>query len=273
MKSSNNTMKDYSQAFYHLLLMLKTQENFAFTRFSDGELDIMKNKYVCLAKDYYMSGDYRGRGIYTVEEQKEFIPSEHQFCREALLEAFKHNQDNYYKGICTSSDFHIQHGSSAFQWMIECHGGDHPNLTFSNLLINANYSKFVQEMIPVFAQRPIIYVVNEHAKIESLPFEVSKAFTIGSNCMINDFDLPEKISTYINENSIKDHIVLCSAASLSNFIIHKCFKENPNNTFLDIGSCLNPLLDLEGWKYTRGYLTAFWMQSNSPFGKQVDIWG
>jgi hypothetical protein len=31
-------------------------------------------------------------------------------------------------------------------------------------------------------------------------------------------------------------------------------------------------LGLEGWKYTRGYLTSYWMNSNSPFGRQVDVW-
>jgi len=82
----------------------------------------------------------------------------------------------------------------------------------------------------------------------------------------------EDVKTYIADNEIKDHIVLCSAATLSNYVIHECFRENSKNTFLDIGSCLNPLLDLEGWKYTRGYLTSYWLNSQSPFGTQVDTW-
>ena len=45
-----------------------------------------------------------------------------------------------------------------------------------------------------------------------------------------------------------------------------------NKKILDIGSCLNPLLGLEGWKYTRGYLTHYWLNSGSPFGTQVDVW-
>ena len=90
--------------------------------------------------------------------------------------------------------------------------------------------------------------------------------------MINDYDTSESVRKYIEVNNITDAIILCSAASLSNFIIYDCFKDNPNNTFLDIGSCLNPLLSLEGWKYTRGYLTGYWLNSSSPFAKQVDIW-
>jgi hypothetical protein len=263
-------VKDFNGAFNHTIAMLKNKENFAFTRFSDGELFIMQNKTVVLADNHYITGKIRGPNRYTKEEHKEFYPEKHQKYRQKLLECYKHNQDRYYKGICTSTDGHV--GRENFEWMVDAHGGDHPNLTYANLLINANYKRFVEEMVPLFVDRDIIYVVNSMANVSNLPFEVKKTFEIGSNCMINDYHVSEDIKNYIQENNITDHIVLCSAASLSNFIIHDCYKDNNNNTFLDIGSCLNPLLGLEGWKYTRGYLTAYWMNSGSPFAEQVDVW-
>lgn len=263
-------MKNFTKAFDNLLEMLEAKENFAFTRFSDGELFIMQNKTVVLADNHYITGDIKGPNRYTKEEHKEFYPEQHQQYREKLIECYKHNQDKYYKGICTASDGHV--GKENFHWMIDFHGGDHENLTFANLLINANYSRFVEELIPVLTRRKVLYVVNEMANTDGVPFDIEKEFKIGSNCMINNFDTTEKVAAYIRDNNITDHVVLCSAASLSNFIIHDCYKENPNNTFLDIGSCLNPLLGLEGWRYTRGYLTNYWLNSNSPFGKQVDIW-
>lgn len=266
-------LKDYKKSFDFILNKIRVGENFAFARFSDGELDILANRHCGLYEKGFRSGDHKGPGKYTKEEVKEFIPNEHQFVREALLEAFLHTQDNYFKGICTSSDVHPQHKFSPFQYMIDLHEGDHQNLTFTNLLINSNYPRFVSDLIPEFLKKEVVYVVNENANISNLPFDVKKTFTVGSNCPVNDFDLPEKIATYIKEKDIIDHIVLCSAASLSNFVIHKCFKENPNNTFLDIGSCLNPLLDLEGWVYTRGYLTSFWLNSQDIHGKQIDYWG
>ena len=110
------------------------------------------------------------------------------------------------------------------------------------------------------------------ANTDNLPFAIQKKFLIGSNCMIDNFETADLVAKYIKDNNIKDHIILCSAASLSNFIIYKCFKENQDNTFLDIGSCLNPLLNLEGWKYTRGYLTSYWFNSGSHFGRQIDTW-
>ena len=132
--------------------------------------------------------------------------------------------------------------------------------------------RFVEEMIPLLANREILYVVNKAAKVNQLPFKVKRTFEIGSNCMINDYGIVEEVKKYIAENNISNHVVLCSAASLSNYVIYENFKENPMNTFIDIGSCLNPLLGLEGWKYTRGYLTHYWLKSQSPFGSQVDVW-
>ena len=263
-------MKNFTTAFDILLNKIERKDNFAFTRFSDGELFILQDKTLILADNHYVTGEITGPNRYTKEEHKEFYPDKHQFYREKLIECYRHNQNGYYKGICTSTDGHV--GKENFDWMIDFHGGDHENLTFPNLLINANYKRFVEELIPLLQNREVIYVVNELADTSKLPFEISKEFIIGSNCMINNYDTSESVRKYIEDNNITDAIILCSAASLSNFIIYDCFKNNPNNTFLDIGSCLNPLLSLEGWKYTRGYLTGYWLNSRSPFAKQVDIW-
>ena len=262
--------KNFSQDFDHLLHKLKNGENFAFTRFSDGELFILQDKTVVLADNHYVTGDITGPNRYTKEEHKEFYPEKHQKYREKLIECYTHTQEHYYKGICTSTDGHV--GRENFDWMIDFHGGDHETLTFANLLINANYQRFIEEMIPVIAQRDVLYVVNEMADLSLLPFDIKKAFLIGSNCMIDNYDTSTEVVDYITTHDIRDHIVLCSAASLSNYVIYDAFKANQSNTFLDIGSCLNPLLGLEGWKHTRGYLTGYWLNSGSPFQRQVDVW-
>ena len=263
-------MKQFDQEFDKILSMLQKGENFAFSRFSDGELFIMQNKTVILADNHYVTGDIKGANVYTEEEQKEFLPERDGFYRDKLLECYKHVQPNYFKGICTGTDAHV--GDKNFDYQIKLHGGDHETLTFSNLLINANYKRFVEEIIPLLSKRKVIYVVNKLADISRLPFKIEKAFRIGSNCMINDYDVVEEIKSFITLHNIQDHVILCSAASLSNFIIYENFKENSNNTFLDIGSCLNPLLTLEGWKYTRGYLTHYWLNHKNHYGEQIDQW-
>ena len=264
----NKMTKDYKLEFEKFKAKIKKADNFAFARFSDGEMFIMQNKTVVLAPGYFVTGDRVGTNVYTKEEQKEFLPNKHQFHREKLIESFQYNHENYYKGICTKIDV----GEENFRWQLDLHGGDETNLTFANVFINSNYPRYVEEIVPLFKDREIIYVVNELADLSALPFKVKKEFRIGSNCMINNYDTVEKVKEYIEKNNIKDHIVLCSAASLSNFVIHQCFEENQNNTFLDTGSALNPYQNLEGWRFTRGYLTSYWMKSESHYGKQVDEW-
>ena len=73
--------KDFNQEFIKLLNLLKKRENFAFTRFSDGELFIMQNKTLILGENHYVTGDIKGANRYTKEEQKEFLPERDQFYR------------------------------------------------------------------------------------------------------------------------------------------------------------------------------------------------
>jgi hypothetical protein len=265
----NSVTKDFDKIFDLFLQKIVSVENFAFTRFSDGEMFILQNQPVVLADNYFVTGQTIGRNRYTAEEQKQFIPEHHQFYRQKLIEAFQHKQKNYYKGICPREDV----GEENFQFQLSLHGeGDDEHLTYASALINKNYRRFVEEMVPLFSNRDIIYVANEMANLDGLPFKVKKHFPIGSNCPVNNYDTVEKVRSYIRDNKLADNIVLNSAASLSNYITHECFKENPNNTFLDVGSCLNPYLSLEGWKYTRGYLTHYWLNSGSPYGSLGGTW-
>ena len=87
-------MKTFDSEFDKLLKLIKSKENFAFSRFSDGELFIMQNKTVILADNHYITGDIKGPNVYTEEEQKEFLPDRDQQYRQKLLECFKHVQDN-----------------------------------------------------------------------------------------------------------------------------------------------------------------------------------
>jgi hypothetical protein len=58
-------------------------------------------------------------------------------------------------------------------------------------------------MVPLFMDREILYVVNELADTSKLPFEISKKFEIGSNCMINNYDTAEKVKGYIRDTNTK----------------------------------------------------------------------
>jgi len=264
--------KTFSGEFNRLLQKLKDNENFAFLRFSDGELFMLRGDRLVLAENSYTTGNITGSGYYPKEEQKDFDPERDSFYRDRLIEALQHRQKNYFKGLTGVVDEDIA-GKGAFEYQLDLHGGgDDEHLTFANVLINANYGRFLEEMMPFIAKKPVVMVCNEAASLSGFTLPIVKDFRVGSNCIINDYSLIEEIKEWIRDNNIKDHIFLCSASTLSNFIIHNCFEEFPNNTFIDIGSALSPWMGLKGWMYSRAYLQHWILGQHNKYGTQEDIW-
>lgn len=271
-KQEKKLQKTFSGEFDRLLDKLKNQENFAFLRFSDGELFILRGDKLVLAEHSYTTGNITGVGYYPKEEQKDFDPERDSFYRERLIAALQHRQPNYFKGLTGVVDEDIA-GEGAFEYQLEMHGeGDDEHLTFANVLINANYKRFIEEMMPLIKERPVVMICNEAASLDNFAFSVVKDFRVGSNCIINDYSLIEDIKDWIQDNNIEDHIFLCSASTLSNYIIHECFDQFPNNTFIDIGSALSPWMGLEGWKHSRAYLQHWILGMHNKYGIQEDRW-
>jgi len=264
--------KDFKEEFNKFKHKLETKQPFAFSRFSDGELFILKNERVVLGSNFFVTGQRAGANVYTPEEQKHFDPEHHPHVHNKLKECLQYVQKGYFKGLSGKVDV----GEEDFDLQVKLSNEQYEgNLTFANLFINANYKKFIEEIVAkIFPKYDILYVVNERADLSGLPFNVKKRFNIGSNCMVNNFDITEEIKDYIRDNKIENHLILCSAASLSNFVIYECFKEFPSNTYLDIGSALNPYLGskMEGWKHTRDYLRAYWFGEKNRYGEQIDVW-
>ena len=132
------------------------------------------------------------------------------------------------------------------------------NFTFSNLLQNGNYPRFVKTILKLLKKRNVILIANKTSSIEYLPFKIKKKFSVGENCFINDYSLIKKLKFYIKKFRIKNYIFLISASSLSNLIIYELFKENSNNTYIDIGSTLNYYLNKKKISNSRSYLEEFW---------------
>jgi len=267
--------KNFKEEFENIFNLLVDNQGFSFARFSDGERTILFNKKLVLAENYFIQGDvYGDKRIpaprpYLLEERKEFIPEEHAFFHEKLLEAYHFRKKNYFKGICGSNETEF---GPCHDLMIDLHGGDDEFLTFSNVLQNGNYPSFVEKMIPEFLHHDIIFVSNRNSNIGNLPFKVKKFFPIGPNCMINDYPLVDEIKQYIDENNINNTLFLFSAATLSNFLCYELFKDFGSNKYIDIGSTLGPLLGLEGWKNTRNYLLSYWHAHPGRHIKQEDVW-
>lgn len=258
--------KNFIEEFDKFKKMLEDRKPFAFSRFSDGEIFILQNKKLILGENFYVTGDIAGSNIYGPEERKEFNPNIHQTYRLELLMAFQHKQDGYFKGIPSKKDIHVTLEGLNFE--------DESDLTFANLFINFNYKRYIEEIVlKIFPTYDTIYVVNERADLNGLPFKVSKVLRIGENCMINDYDKIETLKELVSKSN-DNTLILLSAASLSNLMIFQTFQMFPNCTFLDIGSSLNPYLGdkMQSCLYTRDYLREYWLKEKTYYGSQIDEW-
>lgn len=269
--------KIFSEEFDKLLKLVSSNEPFCFTRFSDGEITILRNKTVVLGDGYFIQGDLHGDqknfvhpSSYNEEERKEFYPEKHLFFHKKLVEAFKFKKRNYFKGIPPQNALD---GDRSWRFCIDLYGPeDHEHLSFSNVMINDNYKRFIYEMLPVFVNKKVVLISNEKSNFAKLPFKIFKHYKIGSNCMINSYYLIDEIKQWIEEEKIENTLFLFSASSLSNLLGYELYKTYDKNQYLDIGSSLGPLLGLEGWRATRTYLNMFWSNPSNPPPQDIDIW-
>jgi hypothetical protein len=240
-------MKDFREHFFLLYNKLKNNENFAFSRFSDGELRIMQNQELILSDNYFKIGNKVTDGFYYPEDKKHFNPIQHPHVHNKLMETYKFKKHNYYVGLSCRCCV----GEADFKQMVDWYGEDDEFLTWSNLWVNGNYTLFRQYMIPEFSNHNIVYILSKKANIAGLPFKLVKDFRVGDNCFVNEFNKHEEVAKWIEENNIKNHVFLFSASSLSNFMIYELFKKYDENTYIDIGTTLNIELGMKG---IRGYL-------------------
>jgi len=257
-------MKNFESDFYNVLNLLKIREPFAFNRFSDGELYILQNKELILDAEQVKVGQTVTKGIYKEEDFKKFHPKEHSFYRDRLVDAFKFKRRNYFKGLSCRCCV----GDENFQWQLDFHGEYDRNFTWSNLFVNGNYAKFIHEMYPVFNEYKTVFICNENADLSVLPFLVND-FRVGYNAMVQDYGLIEVIKSWITENNIEGYLFLFSASSFSKMAIHQLYEFCDKNTYIDVGTTLNPFMNM---RVDRTYLKSFWLGEKGSDINKICIW-
>jgi len=257
-------MKNFREHFVYFRDKLRNKENFAFSRYSDGEMYILKNVESKLDDGIIQIGDRIQHGVYQPADFKHFDPTEHGFYQQKLVETLQYKQPNYYKGISCSCCV----GKENFDWQVDLAGGDDESLTWANLWVNGNYPFFVKEILPIFYSRDCVFIGHTEAKLDRLPFFV-KDFRVGYNAMINDYGKIEEIAEWIRTNNIKNHIFLFSASTFTNLAVYQLFREFPDNTYIDIGTTLAPMMDMPTH---RGYLESFWFYQNNKDIQKICIW-
>jgi len=257
-------MKNFREHFNSFKEKLRNKEHFAFSRFSDGEMYILQNKELKLDSNLIQIGERKQGGVYQQPDFKHFDPNQHSFYQQKLVESLQYKQSNYYKGISCSCCV----GKEQFDWQVDLAGGDDESLTWANLWVNGNYPFFIREILPIFYSRDCVFVGHKDANLDRLPFFV-KDFRVGYNAMINDYGKIEDIKEWITTNNIKNHVFLFSASSFTNLAVVELFREFPDNTYIDIGTCLTPMMDMPTH---RGYLEAFWGYRGGKDLQKICVW-
>jgi hypothetical protein len=226
--------------------LLSQHNPFVFIRFSDGETEILKNRYLEINDGVSVFRGIKSINNYPVYDTKLFDPSIHiNIYNDLLLSAKKRNY-NYFIGIPTSHNGAIDDRDL----MVGINGGLSEHITFADLFTNSNYLNYRRKIVPLFNTFVnIIVIANFRSKLTGV---LSRAAHIPiQDNFFSNYD--ETLCSVMKEIFIipKYSLVLSSASSLSNILGMHIHKERPDLTFLDIGTTLNDLLSLDS--RTRSY--------------------
>lgn len=229
--SFETKQKTYRTDLEYIIDKLRKKENFAFSKYADGELHILANKPV-------NNGEFW------------FDPNTNQQQRKSLIDSLKFKDPNYFVGISCPCCIG---GSTVHNWYKKQSGQNLENLTWANLFVNGNHKYYIDNMMSLYCEYEVVLISNSKSNLEKLPFEVKKHFQIGKNAWIDDIDLLDEIKKYIDEHQDTQHLFLFCAGPFGNILVQQLFEYSRQNVYIDIGSTLNHYLLGKDGK-NRGYL-------------------
>ena len=210
--------KSFNRSIEYIYKKLKDEDHFSFSKYADGEYAILRNIPITNCDNW------------------SFIPERHEIERHYLLDSFQYNHLNYYVGIscpCCQPMDHVK-------WMRDNVRTE--NVTWANIFVNDNYSFFVDHFLPVFNNwsGSVTLVAFKDGLNKSMPFKVNNYIPLNIGSWLNP-DL-EKIIEISSELACKENnqLFLFSGGPLGNILAHQLHLVNKNNTYLDIGSTINP---------------------------------
>jgi hypothetical protein len=230
--------KIFRQEIETLFGRLKSRVPFAFSKYADGEWSAMRGGFV-----------NNGEFISAQDEHTEFS-------RRLLIDSFMYKHPSYYVGIscpcCQGQEFYNMKTASR---------QDESNLTFANIFVNSNYNFYKNNFVPEYSNWKVNLIANEKSDISKLSFQVERFFPVGVNAWVNNLDL----LGHLKQLNTEGELYLFCAGPFGNILAKQLWQHNQKNTYLDIGSTLNPWLGFEGFK--RGYLYG------SEDCNKVCVWG
>lgn len=236
-------MDKFFTDFDYFWSMIDNHENFTFARYADGEVMLMKGQKVNELTQ-----------AYTVD--KWYAPNKLTKVGIELLETLNHTEDNYYYAISSKTD-----NIADYSFLKDNIKQIDDKITFVNLWINANYHKSIQKYNSL--ERTVTLICNYKAKKENFPFKISKIIPFPNNCIeywdISGDNFIDMLLTEIGDK--KNELFFISCGPISEIIIDKLYCNNPNNTYVDVGSSID--------EFVHGYKTRPYMNNNTIYSKMT----
>lgn len=230
-----------------VLRLIVESDSLALARFADGEASVLKNITV---------GNKDG---WLYKKDKNLI------FRRDLRHTLRCSDKNYLYGIsCTCCD-KVNH-----EFLLNSVRAPPENLTYSNIWVNANYSRFNEQFIPALkaSKKSIILCSGSKARVSDLKqfIPVVDFIPIPGNCITYWEKYREQIRGLLDlkATQYRGAIFLFAAGPLSEILIHEMWLANQQNVYLDIGSTLDPLMF---GRNSRGY-----HKSGHVFSQRQCIW-
>lgn len=223
--------------------MIENGKNFSFSRYADGEVMLMRGITVSDNTQAFQIDKWKA-------------PNGMTKLGYDLLDTLNHTENNYYYAISGKND-----SQSDYEFLRNNIKHVENNITFVNLWINANYRRSMKKYGNL--KRDVILISNEKAKKENFPFNVIDINAFPNNCV--DFwevNSDEYVRNLIEKyGNLENQLFFVSCGPVSEVIIHNLYVNNPNNTYVDVGSSID--------EFVHGRVTRAYMDPTSQYSKLI----
>ncbi len=220
--------------------LVRERKPFTFVRFSDGEIEILRNRKLVIAGGVTEFRGKRSTNRFPEFDQKRFDPRRGQAVRRDLLASAVYAEDAYYKGIPTRHNQAL--GDREF--MLRLNGGFTPQMTFSDLFLNANFLRSRSSFFPALAASFSDVLVVGNWRCELKDYLAKGRLVQIPDDFFSSYEQTQQAVLATLLQAPPSALVLSSASSLSNVLGHRLRLSRPDLTFLDIGTVLNDLMGL-----------------------------
>lgn len=241
--------------FNQLSKLLLEREPFTFIRFSDGEMEIIRNHRLLIGDGLisWSKGEVEFR--YPDFDKKDFLPERDVRLRDDLIVSARFTAKNFIKGIPASHNKAVDDRNL----LVDLNNGSLENLTFADLFINQNYLRFRRKVIPLFYRYEHVYYFGNFRSNPKLLNDDWNLIPLQDNFFEN-YEQVLSASLSALQALPMNSLVLSSASSLSNILGHKILQHRQDLTFFDVGTSLHDLIGLQSGIREYHMLT----QRNSP---------